>query len=59
MDPKKLERLKTLSLLYVEDDAATRDELAQILEVWLGECMSLGTARKGWMHFCACILIWS
>ena len=36
MDPRKLERLRALSLLYVEDDLATREELAQILEIWLG-----------------------
>jgi PAS domain S-box-containing protein len=47
MDPKKLERLKTLSLLYVEDDAATRDELAQILEVWLGEVHVAGNGQEG------------
>jgi PAS domain S-box-containing protein len=30
MDPKKINRLKSHSLLYVEDDAATREELTDI-----------------------------
>jgi PAS domain S-box-containing protein len=37
MDTTKLERLKTVSLLYVEDDAATREELAQILKLWVAD----------------------
>ncbi len=37
MDPSILQVLKTLSLLYVEDDRETREELALILEPWVRE----------------------
>jgi YesN/AraC family two-component response regulator len=36
IDVRAFEALKSVSLLYVEDDAATREELAMILEPWLG-----------------------
>jgi PAS domain S-box-containing protein len=47
MDPKRLERLRGLSLLYVEDDPATREELTQILEIWLGEVQVAGNGEEG------------
>ncbi len=47
MDPRKLERLKALSLLYVEDDLATREELAQILEIWLGRVQVASNGQEG------------
>ncbi len=47
MDPKKLERLRALSLLYVEDDLATREELAQILEIWLGRVQVASNGQEG------------
>ena len=37
MDMKALDVLKSVKLLYVEDDKATREELAMILEPWVGE----------------------
>ncbi len=45
MYAQRLERLKTLSVLYVEDDEATREELAMILEVWVGQ-LHLGANGK-------------
>ncbi|MDD2881366.1 MAG: PAS domain S-box protein [Rhodoferax sp.] len=36
MDTQGFEALKQLSLLYVEDDAETREELAMMLEPWVG-----------------------
>lgn len=47
MDPKRLERLQGLTLLYVEDDPATREELTQILEVWLGGVRVAGNGQEG------------
>ncbi len=47
MDPKRLERLQGLTLLYVEDDPATREELTQILEVWLGSVRVAGNGQEG------------
>ncbi len=37
MNTKMFEVLKSLSVLYVEDDTATREELAMILEPWVGQ----------------------
>lgn len=37
MDMNALAVLKSLKLLYVEDDQATREELALMLEPWVGE----------------------
>ncbi len=37
MDMKALDVLKSVKLLYVEDDKETREELAMILEPWVGE----------------------
>jgi len=47
MDPSKLESLRNVSLLYVEDDPATREELAQILEVWLGDVSVATNGQEG------------
>ncbi len=47
MDMQTLEVLKYISLLYVEDDAATREELAMILEPWLGELHVASDGQAG------------
>jgi PAS domain S-box-containing protein len=53
MDPRKIERLKTLSLLYVEDDTATREELAQILSLWFTKLYVAENGQKGLETFLA------
>ena len=47
MDPSDLQTLKTLSLLYVEDDSATREELAMILEPWVRELHVASDGQSG------------
>ena len=47
MDMKALEVLKSLNLLYVEDDAATREELAMMLEPWVGELHVAADGQEG------------
>jgi PAS domain S-box-containing protein len=47
MDPSDLLALKTLSLLYVEDDTATREELAMILEPWVRELHVAADGQTG------------
>lgn len=47
MDPSDLKALKSLSLLYVEDDSATREELAMILEPWVRELHVASDGQTG------------
>ncbi len=47
MDMQTLEVLRSISLLYVEDDAATREELAMILEPWLGKLHVASDGQAG------------
>ena len=47
LDMQAFEVLKSLSLLYVEDDTATREELAMILEPWLGELHVASDGQAG------------
>ncbi|MDR3395320.1 MAG: PAS domain S-box protein [Parasulfuritortus sp.] len=47
MDMKTLENLKSLSLLYVEDDAATREELAMMLAPWVRELHVASDGQEG------------
>lgn len=47
MDTTALASLKSLSLLYVEDDKATREELALMLEPWVGKLHVAVDGRDG------------
>lgn len=47
MDMKTLEVLKSLKLLYVEDDAATREELVMMLEPWVAELYVAADGQEG------------
>lgn len=47
MDHKALLSLKSVTLLYVEDDAATREELALILEPWAGALYVASNGQEG------------
>jgi PAS domain S-box-containing protein len=47
MDSKAFASLKSLSLLYVEDDQATREELAIMLEPWVGKLHVAVDGREG------------
>jgi PAS domain S-box-containing protein len=47
MNPKQLDCLNSLSLLYVEDDSATREELAQILELWFARVYVAENGQAG------------
>ena len=47
MDMKALAVLKSIKLLYVEDDAATREELAMMLEPWFGELRVAVDGQEG------------
>jgi PAS domain S-box-containing protein len=47
MDMKAFEVLKSLNLLYVEDDVATREELAMMLEPWVGELHVAADGQEG------------
>lgn len=51
MDTKAFSVLKSLSLLYVEDDAATREELAMILEPWVGQLHVAADGQAGFELF--------
>ena len=51
LDTQAFEILKSVSLLYVEDDAATREELAMILEPWLGELHVASDGQAGLVMF--------
>ena len=54
MDMKAFEVLKSLNLLYVEDDAATREELSIMLEPWVGELHVAVDGHDGLELFKAC-----
>jgi len=47
LDIKAFEVLRSLSLLYVEDDASTREELVLMLEPWLGELFVANDGQVG------------
>lgn len=47
MDMKALDVLTSIKLLYVEDDKETREELAMILEPWVGELFVAGDGEEG------------
>ena len=47
MDLTLLEVLKSVSLLYVEDDAATREELVITLTPWMRELTVAGDGQRG------------
>ncbi len=47
VDMQTFEVLKDISLLYVEDDAATREELTMILEPWLGKLHVASDGQAG------------
>ena len=47
MDPKVLEILKQTTLLYVEDDAETREELAMMLKPWVKELYVAADGQEG------------
>lgn len=47
MDMKALEVLESLNLLYVEDDASTREELAMMLEPWVGQLHVAADGKEG------------
>lgn len=47
MNNKEFGILKSMSLLYVEDDAETREELAMMLEPWLGELHIVADGQSG------------
>lgn len=47
MNPKQLDCLSSLTLLYVEDDPATREELAQILELWFARVYVADNGQTG------------
>ncbi len=51
MDTRRLETLRTLNVLYVEDDPATRDELAQILELWIDHVHTAENGQVGLERF--------
>lgn len=51
MDMKALSVLKSLNLLYVEDDLATREELAMMLEPWVGQLHVAADGREGLEKF--------
>ncbi len=53
MDTKAFQVLKSLSLLYVEDDAATREELAMILQPWVGQLHVASDGLEGLALFTA------
>jgi len=47
LDIKVFEVLRSLSLLYVEDDAATREELVLMLQPWLGQLFVANDGQAG------------
>lgn len=47
MDMKALEVLKSLNLLYVEDDRSTREDLAMVLEPWVGQLHVAADGKEG------------
>ena len=47
MDAEHLDSLKSLSVLYVEDDLATREELAEILAEWVGTLHVASNGQEG------------
>jgi PAS domain S-box-containing protein len=47
MDMKALDVLKSVKLLYVEDDKETREELTMILEPWVGELHVAADGEEG------------
>lgn len=47
MDIKSFEVLRPLSLLYVEDDAATREELVMMLQPWVRELFVAADGQAG------------
>ena len=47
MDMKALEVLESLNLLYVEDDTSTREELAMMLEPWVGQLHVAADGKEG------------
>lgn len=51
MDTKRLECLRSLTLLYVEDDLATREELAQILGLWFSRVHVADNGHTGLAAF--------
>jgi len=51
MDLKALAVLKSLNLLYVEDDLATREELAMMLEPWVGQLHVAADGLEGLEKF--------
>ena len=53
MDTKRLECLRSLTLLYVEDDLATREELTQILGLWFARVHVADNGHTGLAAFAA------
>ena len=51
MDLKSFSILKSLNLLYVEDDLETREELAMMLEPWVGQLHVAADGREGLEKF--------
>ena len=51
MDKLALASLKSLSVLYVEDDAATREELAMMLAPWVRELFVAVDGQDGLDQF--------
>jgi len=47
LDIRVFEVLRSLSLLYVEDDAATREELVLMLQPWLGNLYVASDGQAG------------
>lgn len=47
MNPKQLDCLSSLTLLYVEDDPATREELTQMLELWFARVYVAENGQTG------------
>lgn len=47
MNDRAFAALKSMRLLYVEDDTATREELAMILEPWLGQLHVASDGQAG------------
>lgn len=53
MDTTLLKVLKSMKVLYVEDDSATREELAMILEPWVGQLHVAADGQAGLASFSA------